>query len=477
VEQIILVTGATGYIGNCLIPRLLEKGYRVRAFVREPEKLQAHAWSEQVEVARGDLLDANSLVSALENVTAAFYLVHNMSSGRHYEAREAASACNFASMAAGSSLRQIIYLGGLAHPDERIGAHMRSRLQTGEILRSGRVPATEFRASLIIGSGSFSFEMIRWLIEQFPLLVGPPLLKNLAQPIAVQDVLAYLLAALETPASLGGIYEIGGSDTLSYADAMLSYARLRGLKRRILFLPWIPMNLMAKLAGWLTPVPALIARPLIGGMRGSSNVHTAGVEKVFPDIHPQPFREAVLQVLGQLAPSRLDPVWRNGAPLCRVRTQGFFIENRQVRLDASPDAVYQVVAGMGGKKGWLFLDRLWRLRGQIDKLAGGPGMRGRSSETSLSENDIVDYYRVESLESGRMLRLKAEVKAPGQGWMEWRTLPSKEGTLLSQTAFFAPKGMPGFAYWVVLWPVHVLVFAGLFRAIARQAGRLKNVKT
>ncbi len=474
-EKLILVTGATGYIGNCLIPCLLEKGYRVRVLVREPERLRGRAWLSQVEVAQGDLLEANSLASALEHVAAAFYLVHNMSSGRHYEARETESAHNFATMAAATGLEQIIYLGGLAHPEEKIGAHMRSRLKTGEILRSGRVPVTEFRSSLIIGSGSISFEMIRYLTEQFPLLIGPRDLKNLAQPIAAQDVLAYLLAALEIPACRGGIYEIGGSDIMSYAETMLAYARLRGLRRGALLLPWIPADLMAFFVGRLTPIPQRIARPLIGGMCGSSIVRISVADKVFPDIHPQTYRNSILLALEQLSPSRLEPAWRNGAPLHRIRMEGFFIENREIMIEARPEAVYRVVSGMGGKNGWLYLNWLWHLRGLLDRLAGGPGMRGRSSEMTLSENDVVDYYRVEALEPGRILRLKAELKTPGQGWMEWRTTPDGGGTVLSQTAFFAPRGMLGFVYWYLLWPVHELVFAGLIRAIARRVRKLKDL--
>jgi hypothetical protein len=290
----------------------------------------------------------------------------------------------------------------------------------------------------------------------------------------VQDVLAYLLAALETPACRGGIYEIGGRDTLSYAQAMLVYAHLRGLRRGALLLPWIPMNLMSFLVGRLTPVPMRIARPLIGGMRGSSIVHSVDAEKVFPDILPQTYRDSILQALEGLSPSRLEPVWRNGVSLNRVKTEGFFIENREIKLETRPEAVYRVVSGMGGKKGWLYLNGLWKLRGLLDRLVGGPGMRGRSSEGTLSKNDFVDYYRVEALEPGRMLRLKTELKAPGQGWMEWHTRPEGVGTLLSQTAFFAPRGMMGFIYWYLLWPVHALVFAGLIRAISRRVMEFKD---
>jgi uncharacterized protein YbjT (DUF2867 family) len=472
VEKIILVTGATGYIGNCLIPLLLKKGYLVRVLVRESEHLQGRAWIPQVEVFRGDLLEPDSLKPALEHVFAAFYLVHSMASGRHYEARDSESACNFADMAEAAGLQQIIYLGGLAHLDERIGAHMHSRLQTGDNLRTSRVPVTEFRASLIIGSGSISFEMIRYLVEQVPVLVAPRDLKHLSQPIAVQDVMDYLLAALETPICRGCIYEIGGKDVLSYAEAMTSYAKVRGLKRSVLFLPWMPKSLMAFLVGRLTPVPAHIARPLIGGMRSSSVVCDEFANDVFPNIHPQTYRDSIQRALEQLTPSQLEPTWKNGGSSSRLRKEGFFIEHREIRMEAGPEAVYGVVSGMGGKKGWYYLDGLWKLRGFLDRLVGGPGLRGRSSETTLSESDIVDYYRVEALEPGRMLRLKAELKAPGMGWMEWGTTPDGEGTLLSQTAFFAPRGTLGFLYWYMLWPVHTLVFAGLIRAIARQAMKL-----
>lgn len=466
--KMILVTGATGYIGNCLIPLLVEKDYRVRVLARDPERLRERAWLTQVEVVFGDLNEPSSLTAALAGITAAFYLVHNMSSGRQYEKREIESACNFASMAETAGIEQIIYLGGLAHPGEKIGAHLLSRLQTGESLRSGRVPVTEFRSSIIIGSGSTSFEMIRYITEQMPLLIGPRDQKNLTQPIGVQDVMAYLLAALETPACRGGIYEIGGKDTLTYIETMLVYAQLRGLRRAALLLPWIPVDLMAFLVGRMTPISERIARPLIGGMRGSSDVRDAAAAHIFPAIHPHTYRESALSALNRLSPSCLDPVWRNHTSLCRIRMAGFFIENRKVWLKVDPEKVFQVVIGLGGKGGWLYLNVLWQLRGILDKIVGGPGLRGRRSEKTLSENDIVDYYRVEIFVPGRMLRLKAELKTPGQGWMEWYITHDGEGTGLDQTAFFAPRGIEGFIYWYLLWPVHTFVFAGLIRAIARR---------
>ena len=469
--DLILVTGATGYVGSCLIPHLLEKGYRVRVLARDPQRLQGHIWLSRVEVAGGDLSNASLLKAAFVDVTAAIYLVHNMSSGRHYESRELESAFNFLAAAEASGIQHIIYLGGLANPEENIGSHLRSRLRTGDTLRSGRIPVTEFRASLVIGSGSISFEMIRYLTEQLPVIVGSPNLKRLTQPIAIQNVLEYLLAALETPACRGSVYEIGGGDVLSYAETMQTYARLRGLTRRVLLLPWVPDALMAFITGALTPVPTRIARPLIGGMRGDSIVRAGSALETFPQIRPLDYRDSLLQALANLSPSRLDPVWRNGASLCRMKREGFFIENRQVRIRVQPEVVYQVVSGMGGKYGWIYLNGLWKLRGSIDRLIGGPGLRGRSSKQNPSVGDVLDFYRVEAVKPGSLLRLKAELKAPGLGWMEWRTSAEVDGdgTLLSQTVFFAPAGVWGFIYWYFLWPVHSLVFAGLIRAIARCA--------
>ena len=468
-DELILVTGATGYIASCLIPCLLEKGYRVRVLVRNLKRLQEHAWASMVEIVQGDLQDQRAVANALSGVNTAYYLVHNMLSGRNYEQRELAAAQRFSANAGTLGVQHIIYLGGLAAPDEKIGAHLRSRLQTGAMLRSGMVPVTEFRSCLIIGSGSISFEMIRFMTEQMPVILGPRQLNNLAQPIAVQDVVGYLLAALETPTCRGKVFEIGGGTVLPYGETMKVYARLRGLRRPSLLLPWVPAGLMAIIVGWLTPVPARIARPLIGGLRGRSIVQDDSARSMFPTIQPLSYESAVTRALDFLSPDGLEPVWLKNGALYRSKRDGFFIENRQVRLKVQSEAVYQIVAGLGGRAGWLFLDPLWKLRGLVDRLVGGPGMRGRNSAGTLSAGDVVDFYRVERVEPGRMLRLRAVLKAPGQGWMEWRTIADGDGVLFSQSAFFAPRGVWGYIYWYALWPIHTWVFAGLFRALARRA--------
>jgi uncharacterized protein YbjT (DUF2867 family) len=474
-DRLILVTGVTGYVGGCLVPRLLERGHPVRMLVRDPRRLSGHAWLPQVEVVQGDILTPGVLEQALQGVCAAYYFIHNMTSGRNYYEKEIESARNFASAAAAGGVEHIIYLGGLADPDKDIGLHLRSRIQTGNTLRQGSVPVTEFRASLIIGSGSISFEMIRYLAEQFPLLVGPPWIYKRAQPIAIQNVLDYLVAALEDPVARGKIYEIGGKDVLTYAGTISVYARLRGLKRRIIPVPGMPVSLLAQVAGMVTPVPARIAGPLLGGMRAESVVHDDTAARDFPQIQPLDYEASARLALEHLAPASLESGWENGAESFRIKQEGFFIEGQNISIKARPEAVYRLIASLGGRRGWLYGNSLWKLRGFFDRLVGGPGLRGRTSADTLAVGDILDFYRVETLEPDRLVRLKAELKAPGLGWMEWQIRPQLEGgASLIQIVYFAPKGVSGFLYWYLLLPVHRLVFAGLLRAIARQAGETQD---
>jgi hypothetical protein len=315
--------------------------------------------------------------------------------------------------------------------------------------------------------------MIRYLTEQFPLLVGPLWMHNRTQPIAIQNVLDYLVAALENPASRARIYEIGGKDVLTYAETMSVYARLRGLKRRMVALAGMPVDLMALVAGMVTPVPARIAGPLLGGMRTDSLVHDNAANRDFPQVQPLDYETSVRQALERLAPGFLETAWKNGASSFRIKQEGFFIEGQQILIHARPEAAYRVITNLGGRQGWLYLNGLWKLRGFFDRLVGGPGLRGHAPEAALCEGDILDFYRVEALEPDRLVRLRAELRAPGLGWMEWHIRPEAQGDLyLIQIAYFSPKGVPGFLYWYLLLPVHRLVFAGLLRAIARRAGEI-----
>lgn len=472
--RLILVAGATGYVGRHLVPALLESGNRIRCLARKPQRLASQVWYSQVEVVQGDVFQRQSLDRVMAGVSIAYYLVHNMVSGHQYSERDLVSAQNFAQAASQAGVEHIIYLGGLADPDARIGQHLRSRIQTGEALRRGSVPVTEFRASIVIGPGGTAFELIRYLTEYFPVLPSPRWVSNHVQPIAIENVVDYLLAALKTHPSHSWIYEIGGPDVMTFAETMLIYARLRGLKRRMLVLPILPVPLMAFIVDKLTPVPASMANPLIDGMRGDSIVQDADTRRNFPHIHLIDYPAMVMAALSQLTPAHIDPVAYEGTrSATTIRHAGFLINQRQLSLDLPPEAVYRAFTRLGGRGGWLYLNGLWRLRGWLDRLLGGPGMRGRVDKDQLEVGDALDFYTVEALQPGRLLRLRADLVAPGQGWMEWRAQPNQAGGVtLTQTAYFAPKGLAGFLYHYLLSPLHNLVYAGLIRRLARQAEEL-----
>jgi uncharacterized protein YbjT (DUF2867 family) len=471
--DLILVTGASGYIASRLIPRLLEKGYRVRALARQPERLGTRAWAKGVEFVRADVTNPDSLARALAGVHTAYYLIHSMAGGRGYTRIETEAAHNFASAAETAGVQHLIYLGGLADPKAlNIAPHMRSRIETGNTLRLGNVPVTEFRAGVIVGPGSISFEMIRFLTECFPILPGPGWLKNKVQPVSARNVIDYLVAALDHPGARGGIYELGGPDVMLYADTMLRYAGLRGLKRRLFTLPVIPVWIMARFVGWLTPVPAVIAEPLIGGLQSDSIVLNDKAVHLFPKIKLIPYDLAVNESLEELIPARLERIWEGlGRDTISIKHEGFFIIYRRVIVNALPERVYRVFTAMGGRNGWPYANWLWLLRGWLDKLFGGHSIPLKDDgDTGLKEGDVLDYYRVECLEPDRLLRLYSELRAPGEGWMEWRVdVAPGNGSVLTQTAFFAPCGLPGFLYWALLGPLHRFVFRGLIQAIKQRS--------
>jgi uncharacterized protein YbjT (DUF2867 family) len=461
----------------------LANGYRVRALARRPERLAGRAWLADVEVMRGDVHEPESLAAALAGVHTAYYLIHSMASGRGYVRFELEAARRFASAAERAKMQHIIYLGGLADPNAKnISSHMRSRIETGENLRQGSVPVTEFRAGVIAGPGSISFEMIRFLTECFPLLPGPSWLRNKSQPIATVNVIDYLMAALEHPEARGGIYEMGGPQVMNYADTMLRYADVRGLKRLLFTLPGIPIWLMARFVDWLTPVPFSIATPLVGGLQSDSIVLDHSARSVFPEIELIPYEQAVSESLQDLMPSRLERVWEGvGRDMFRLRHEGFFVDYRRVQVEAPAEDVYRVFTSLGGGRGWLYANWLWSLRGWLNGIFLPQGKPRNTREQNSSESsgqlasslragDPIDYYRVEALEPNRMMRLHSELYAPGEGWMEWRI----EDEVLTQTAFFAPRGLPGFLYWYLLGPLHRLVFRGLIQAIKRRSENTRS---
>lgn len=475
----VLVTGATGYIGGRLVPRLLEAGVRVKCLVRDAERLRDRSGYEDVEVVTADVLRAGTLPAALQGVDVAYYLVHSLGAGAGYDARDLEAARNFGGAAAAAGVERIIYLGGLAAASSDLSEHLRSRQQTGAALREAGVPVTEFRAGVIVGSGSVSFEMIRYLTERIPVLVSPRWVYTRTQPIGIREVLDYLVAALDTPASTGRTIEIGGADVITYGEMMTTYAAVRGLRRWLLPVPVLTPRLSSLWVNLVTPIPASIARPLIDGLRNENVVHDDSARVLFPHIEPVSYRTSVERALERLHGSGVESAWSDalsssGGQAPRVMlsdVEGIVREHREHYVEASSGTVFSVITDLGGDTGWLFMDRAWRLRGLADRLLGGVGLRrGRRDPGALRVGDALDFWRVEAIEPGRLLRLRAEMKVPGAAWLQLGVTPLADGrTLLQQTAFFAPRGMSGWLYWWALYPVHRIIFSGFIRAIGRRA--------
>lgn len=481
-DQLILVTGATGYIGGRLVPSLLEAGYRVRVLARDPARLGGRTWASQVEVVRGDVLEPESLPAAMEGVNAAYYLIHSMSSGEDFHQRDQTAAENFGQAAEAAGVDRIVYLGGLGDPQADLSRHLRSRQETGEALRRSGIPVTEFRAAIIVGAGSVSFEMVRYLTERLPVMVCPRWVYTRIQPIAIRDVLAYLVASLESEHSRGRVIEIGGRDVLTYGEMMLGYAEVRGLQRMLLPVPVLTPQLSSYWVHWVTPIPAKIARPLIEGLRNEVIVRKPDAREIFPGIEPLDYHTAVGQALDSLEAGQLETSWSDALATTQGDTQpgqftfqdGMIIERRERLVEAPAEALFSAFTRLGGENGWLYLNWTWRVRGVIDRLFGGVGFRrGRRDPQRLRPGDVVDFMRVEAVEAGRLLRLRAEMKVPGKAWLQFEAIPAPGGRArLALKAFFAPKGLSGLAYWYALYPIHVAIFTGMLARLAEQAERL-----
>jgi uncharacterized protein YbjT (DUF2867 family) len=464
----ILVTGATGYIGGRLIPRLLERGHQVRVLVRDRERIRGRPWAGHVDVFCGDILRPESLAGLCDDMDRAYYLIHSMTAGPDFARFDLRAAENFLG-AAGPDLATI-YLGGLLPTARRMSSHLQSRAEVGSLLRA-ELPTTEIRAGPIVGSGSASFEMVRYLTERHPVMAVPPCVRNQVQPIALRDVLSYLLAALQVRGA--GIVEVGG-DRLSFADMMTVYARVRGLPRRLVMLPIMTPRMVAAWAGLVTPIPHRIAGPLLQGMIQPVVADTRWAEACFPDIRPLAYQRAVELALERIQEGRVETRWTgalgSGATRELTDREGMMSEVRSDRIAASPDRVHDVVTRLGGDHGWLVWDRVWWLRGLIDRILGGPGLRrGRRHPHQLFAGEALDFWRVERIERPRLLRLRAEMKVPGRAWLQWETLPEGDGARLVQTALFRPTGLAGFLYWYALYPIHAAMFSRLIAAVARRA--------
>jgi uncharacterized protein YbjT (DUF2867 family) len=483
---LVLVTGATGYVGGRLVPRLLDAGYQVRCLVRDPARLQGRPWLDQVELVQGDVLKPETLLAAMQGVEAAYYMIHSMSGSGDFHRRDLAAARNFGGAAKAAGVRRIIYLGGLGDSDADLSQHLRSRQETGQALQEAGVPVTEFRAAIIVGAGSVSFEMIRYLTERIPVMICPSWVYTRVQPISVRNVLEYLVATLETPESAGRIVEIGGSDVLNYGDMMMGYAEVRGLRRVLVPVPVLTPRLSSHWVHWMTPLPAEIARPLIEGLRNEVIVRDDSARPLFPRIQPMDYKTAVKLALDDLEASQVETAWSDAlvtsqgdvSPVALTTQDGMIIESRRRLVKASAADVYRAFTGLGGERGWLYANWAWEIRGLMDRMVGGVGLRrGRRDPNDLRVGDALDFWRVEAVETDRLLRLRAEMKVPGEAWLQFEAAPQADKqTQLTQTALFAPKGLSGFLYWYLLYPFHGLIFSGMIRNVARLAEKMSEAE-
>lgn len=474
-QPLVLLTGATGYVGGRLLRALEAAGHHVRCVARKPEYLKPKTGA-QTEVLQADLLDPRSLSPVMAGVHTAYYLVHSMGASANFEETDRQAARNFADAAQQAGVRCVIYLGGLGEDGGTLSPHLRSRHEVGDILRKSGLSVIEFRASIIIGSGSLSFEMVRALVERLPVMTTPRWVNTPAQPIAIDDVIGYLVAALDLPPGESRIFEIGGSEQMSYAGIMREYARQRGLHRWMIPVPALTPRISSLWLGLITPLYARIGRKLIDSIRNSTVVRDDSALRCF-SIRPRSVREAVSAALRKedqaFASTRWFDALGSTGPLPHwggVRFGNRLIDSRTADVKVPPNIAFRAVERIGGQTGWYFADVLWRIRGALDLLVGGVGMRrGRRDPDTLCVGDALDCWRVEAFEPGRRLLLAAEMKLPGRAWLEFVVVGDAAGSVIRQTAMFDPVGLAGLAYWYLIYPLHRLVFAGMLRGIVRRA--------
>jgi uncharacterized protein YbjT (DUF2867 family) len=479
---LVLLTGASGYIGGRLLKALERIGWPVRCLARRPDFLRPKV-APSTEVVKADCLDRNSLAPSMAGVHTAYYLVHSMGSPGQFEQEDRQAAQNFADAARESGVRRIIYLGGLGNEEQKLSAHLRSRHEVADILRSSGIPTIEFRASIVIGSGSLSFEMIRALVQRLPVMICPRWVEAKAQPIAVEDVIAYLMGALDLPLEQGScVFEIGGTDQVSYGEIMREYARQCGLRRWMIPVPILTPRLSSLWLGLVTPIYARIGRKLVDSMRNPTLVRDPSALTVF-GIKPKGLREAIERALHhedqEFAMTRWsDALSSSGkqASWGGVQFGTRLVDFRDVQVSVPPASAFAPIRRIGGSNGWYFADSLWWFRGFLDLLAGGVGLRrGRRDPHTMAPGDAVDFWRVESFEPDRRLSLIAEMKIPGRAWLQFEVEPNGRGSVIRQTAIFDPAGLAGLLYWYTLYPAHRWIFSGMLRRIAVVAEREPSV--
>ena len=473
----VLVTGATGYIGGRLIKPLLEKGHEVYVLTRKPERIEGQEWAKDISgVIKGDLLEkGGEWREQLEGFDVAYYLVHSLYAGAGFHEMDKQCARNFGEAGKGR-IKHVVYLGGLIPHYETISEHLRSRAETGDILRE-YFDVTEFQAGPIIGSGSAPFEMVRYLTERIPIMVTPKWIKNKVQPIAIRDVLKYLVGAADKEA-LGKV-EIG-SDQLSFKEMMQEYARIRGLKRRIFALPVLTPNLAGRWVGLVTPIPNSVAVPLIEGVIHPVVADTKKAQEHFPEVKPISYSEAVKLALAKIKEKVVETHWSKGLKgkeAYRLTDKEGLMKEEQVRHSkASEEEVYEALAEIVGETGWPTMNWAWQIRGWLDKVIGGPGLIRDQFTKELKVGDIVDFWRVEKIEKGKELILRAEMKLPGKAWLCFWIEAENGGSTIKQTAYFEPLGLWGTIYWYSMYPMHKVIFPSMIRSIVKKAEERKRVE-
>lgn len=474
----ILLTGATGYVGGRLLARLEQRGEAVRCLVRRPTEMVSRVGS-MTEVVAGDLQDASSVLQAMQGIDTAYYLVHSMGSREDFAEEDRQAAENFANAASHAGVKRIIYLGALGMPDPGLSKHLRSRQEVGDILRNSNSQVIEFRASIIIGSGSLSFELIRSLVECLPVMICPRWVRTMAQPIAIEDVLEYLMCALKIEQHASQIYEIGGPHSISYAGIMQEYARQRKLPRLMIPVPVLTPGLSSRWLGLVTPLYARIGKKLIQGLRNPTLVSNNLAETTF-SVEPMDVHTAIARALQnedqQIAETRWSDSLSSGGQARDwggVRFGSRLVDSRTLEIPIPPEIAFTPIQRIGGKVGWYYGTWLWSIRGLLDLLVGGVGLRrGRRDPESVRVGDTLDFWRVEKFVPNQILRLRAEMKLPGRAWLEFEVTGNASQSKIRQTASFDPVGLFGRTYWYSVWPLHQFVFGGMLRNLGREAERI-----
>lgn len=466
------MTGASGYVGGRLLAGLQQQRGRLCCLARKPEYLKPHV-KRAAEIRNGDVFDLPSLEKAFDGIQVAYYLIHSMTGPGDFQERDRLAAGNFSRAARAAGVERIIYLGGLGR-GESLSPHLASRQEVGRIFRQSGLLTVELRASIIIGSGSASFEMIRGLVDRLPVMVTPRWVRSLAQPIAIEDVIQYLMQALDIPLSESRIFEIGGPDQVSYQDLLSIYARLRGLNRRIVPVPLLTTRLSSLWLGLVTPLYARLGRELIDSVKNETIVMDQAASMLFT-VQPRGVEEMMRRALANEDQEFAGTRWCDALSSSRTENQyggvrfgSRLVDSRTAQVRSTPKLAFRPIRRIGGEHGWYYGNSLWRIRGFFDLLVGGVGMRrGRPHPDKLRVGDPLDFWRVDAIEENRLLRLMAEMKLPGRAWLQFEVEPSAGGTLIRQTAIFEPRGLMGLIYWYALYPVHQFVFSGMLRNLAK----------